>query len=536
MAIAGAEIIPLGAYLGKSPVWGDRDNERVAPWVVAKPRVLDMLCTALPSLYGSQRRGEPNLARAVGVHNQNESSGGFAGLVTLVWLAPLAWSGRRAQPRVKFLVGLTVFGFLGAFQFAPVDNLLRALPILNVTDNRRLSLWFAFGLVALGGVGIDQLASVRGSRGWRVWGAVWVVVSLAMLAGAGSVERFAPVIRERALAHYAKMAEVTPGADAAAYRERGERQVRVALAFVPHYLGWHAAYGLAMAGWLALVWRGTIRLEAAKVGLISLALVDLASFGIGLNPAISERDDRPLPRLIARLQSEVGVSGRIIGLGSELPPNVLMRYGLLDPRNYDSVELARNLEWLAPLYDPAVEAKTSRREINWARVMASRDRLRGASVRAVVGPTAPPSDSGLSRVERVGEVWVAWLDAPALVEVIGGGRIVEAVEEPGRAMLVVSGDQEISVVVRQTFDPGWRATVDGRAVAIEPYLGALLRVRVPEGIHRVALVYDPIEVRVGLFLSIFGAISAVFTLTYFGLFRFTRIVFPKAWTDPSSSG
>ena len=35
--------------------------------------------------------------------------------------------------------------------------------------------------------------------------------------------------------------------------------------------------------------------------------------------------------------------------GAELPPNVLMRYGLRDARNYDSVETRRNLDWLRPL-------------------------------------------------------------------------------------------------------------------------------------------------------------------------------------------
>ena len=58
----------------------------------------------------------------------------------------------------------------------PVDNLLRALPVLDVTDNRRLSLWVAFSLCLLGGFGIDQLARgesdpAAGSRSGS-WGPV----------------------------------------------------------------------------------------------------------------------------------------------------------------------------------------------------------------------------------------------------------------------------------------------------------------------------------------------------------------------------
>ncbi len=70
---------------------------------------------------------------------------------------------------------------MGAFRLPPVDNLLRALPVLGVTDNRRLTLWVAFGLVALGGIGLDRLASVRRNRAWAFWGWAWVVGSVALL-------------------------------------------------------------------------------------------------------------------------------------------------------------------------------------------------------------------------------------------------------------------------------------------------------------------------------------------------------------------
>src|SRR5205823_180395 len=123
--------------------------------------------------YGSQRRGHPNLARALGVHNLNESAAGYAGLATAAWLAPLAWAVRRRCPRVGFLAGMVAFGLMGAFQWPPVDNLLRGLPILDVTDNRRLTLWVAFGLTLLGGSGLDHLGrSLRLARGWI---ALWVV-------------------------------------------------------------------------------------------------------------------------------------------------------------------------------------------------------------------------------------------------------------------------------------------------------------------------------------------------------------------------
>ncbi len=168
-----------------------------------------------PLSYGSQRRGHPNLARALGVHNLNESAGGYAGLATLIWLAPLAVVVRGREPRVAFLTGLVVFGAMGAFRWPPVDNLLRSLPVLDVTDNRRLTLWVAFGLTLLGGIGLDHLGqSRRLPRGWLV---AWVVGGLLLGSFACAIPSFERQLRERAEAHYRQAALRAPDADANAY-------------------------------------------------------------------------------------------------------------------------------------------------------------------------------------------------------------------------------------------------------------------------------------------------------------------------------
>ena len=54
---------------------------------------------------------------------------------------------------------------MGAFGVFPVANLLRAVPVLDVADNRRLTLWVAFSLVLLAGIGIDAVADAVRSRG-----------------------------------------------------------------------------------------------------------------------------------------------------------------------------------------------------------------------------------------------------------------------------------------------------------------------------------------------------------------------------------
>ncbi|MGC8641144.1 MAG: hypothetical protein ACP5XB_14860, partial [Isosphaeraceae bacterium] len=373
LLLAAVQIVPLGFYLSRSPVWGDRQREAGPFWTFDKPRLLDAVCTALPYAFGSQRRGHPNLARALGVHNLNESAGGYAGLATLVWLAPLAFGNRRRHREIGFLSVLVALGFLAAFRLPPVDNLLRALPVLCVTDNRRLALWVAFGLCLLGGFGLDALA--RGERLPRFWITIWVLGGLALATVAASAPRLEPMLRQRAARHYGAAAGAASGIDPADLQARADRQVRQALSFIPRYYGLAAGELVLLAG-LALAARrlaaGSRWISAAVLGLV---LIELFGFGIDLSPAIDPGIHANEPPVLAVLRSGLQPGQRALGIGQELPPNVLMRFGLADPRNYDSIELASSLKWLEPLYEPGPEALSSRREITWEGVHRARERL-----------------------------------------------------------------------------------------------------------------------------------------------------------------
>ncbi len=433
---------------------------------MARPRVLDAACTALPYVYGSQRRGQPNLARALGVHNLNESAGGFAGLATLIWLAPLAWSARRVQPRVRFLAALTVFGFLGAFRLPPVDNLLRGLPVLGVTDNRRLTLWVACGLVTLGGIGLDRLSGVRRSGSWSTMALGWVAASVALLAAAGGVGRLEHSIRAKAIAHYSKASESTPGADPRSTSTAAERQVRETLDFVPLYVGLAATQGLVLASLLWAIRRRRLLDNVGRVALLGLTMVDLLGFGYGLNPAIDPSDDRPITPVLAALQREVGRTGRIIGLGAELPPNTLMRYGLADARNYDSVELTRSLDWLSTR--SMTRASTRRPAVERSPGLESSRAVSGSkrpASRAVVSPTAPPSSQ--IPAGRAGRFGLGRLARSRPDGGSGGrsGRLSDLSNDNGRIVAKVDSMESGKLIVRETFDPGWRAELDGRPAA-----------------------------------------------------------------------
>ncbi len=515
LALSAAQILPLGFYLAKSPVWAQRQRENPPWWKMVRPRVFDVVCTAVPYAYGSQRKGQPNLARALGVHNLNESAGGFAGLATLIWLAPLAIVTRGRSPQVAFLTGLIVFGAMGAFRWPPVDNLLRSLPVLDVADNRRLTLWVAFGLTLLGGMGLDRLEHThRLSRGWLI---LWVAGALAFGSSACAIPSFGSQLRDRAFRHYDDAARSTPGADPATYHQRAERQVRQVLHFLPRC---HAvvAVELAVLTVLAASLRATGRCPLpVRPALVGLTLCDLAVLGCGLNPAIDRELHRYEPPVISRLRDDLRPGSRALGLGEELPPNVLMRFGLRDVRNYDSVELASSLAWFAPLYQADSKPHSSRSAISWDGVLAARARLIASGVGAIVAAVPPPAFA-FDRLEKAGRVWIAWLAGEPWATALSPRTRLETVRDHGWARLDVDAPTCDQLVLRETWDPGWTAYLDGKPVAVQPKWGVFLGVDLPAGRHELLLKYDPSEVRLGLAVSAVSLIGLILVLTGVRLF------------------
>jgi hypothetical protein len=509
LGLAAVQVLPLAAYLSRSPAWADRRRESPPWWAIARPRVLDAVCTALPYAYGSQRRGHPNLARALGVHNLNESAGGFAGLATLIWLAPLAFPARRRSPRVAFLAGMALFGAMAAFRIPPVDNLLRACPVLDVTDNRRLTLWLAFGLTLLGGIGIDYIGRAR--RLGRTWIALWLVGATTLLAVACGVRTLEPAIRARAVAHYQRAAEAGGSAGGDTH-VRAERQVRAALEFLPRYYGFAAAE-LCLLAVLSI----GARKPGAQAGwirpaLLGLTLAELGLFGFGLNPAIERREHEYVPPVISRLRDGLPPGSRAVGVGEELPPNVLMRFGLSDIRNYDSVELENAVAWLDPLYLSSSAARTSRRDVTRGSSIRQLDRLRESSVGAIVGATLPPVGA-FDRIEQVGRVWIAWIEPRPWAECLSASSRVEWTRDPGAARFRVHTPRSDRLLVRETYAPGWTALVDGRPADIEPGPGPFFEIQVSPGDHEIMLYYDPPEVRLGMGISACSLVAWILALT-----------------------
>ncbi len=76
--------------------------------------------------------------------------------------------------------------------------------------------------------------------------------------------------------------------------------------------------------------------------------------------------------------------------------------------------------------------------------------------------------------KRLGDVWIAWLDAKPWADSESGRADVAFIRDHGRARILVDAIAADRLVVRETWDPGWRALLDGKPVEIQAKSGVFL--------------------------------------------------------------
>ena len=311
---------------------------------------------------------------------------------------------------------------------------------------------------------------------------------------------FRGLIQEKAEDHYRVAADGSATLDQADADHLAARQVGNLFNTLPRYL-LAVALGLSALALLAIRLASgpsPSRVRTVRAMLLVGVLVDLIASFHGANPMIAPTEYRPMSPLIAHLRRTAPMPARVLGVGEELPPNLAMRYGLADVRNYDAIELASINQWLAPLYDGTEGPRTSRREVTWEGVGRASDRLKACGVAAVVGALPPPQGI-FDRVVRIGPTWVGHWDARPLdaMTAEGAGRWSFRVEDS----LMAVGEDSKSVTIPIAYAPGWRAASGGARLEVEPGPGPFFKVRVPRGAERVLVRYDPPEVRLAMAIS-----------------------------------
>ena len=186
--------------------------------------------------------------------------------------------------------------------------------------------------------------------------------------------------------------------------------------------------------------------------------------------------------MIARLREGLPPEGRAIGLGEELPPGradavrPLPTRGTTTRSSWPGAWRGSTRSTSRPAPD-----RTSRSTVTWESAIRGRDRLRESGVGAIVAATPPPAGA-FERVEKVGRVWIAWLDARPWAESGSKADRAGLVREPrpGRHPAPMPPRPTASSCAR----PGTRAGRPGSTAGrwpIEPGPGPFLTVPVTEG-------------------------------------------------------
>jgi uncharacterized membrane protein YfhO len=111
------------------------------------------------------------------------------------------------------------------------------------------------------------------------------------------------------------------------------------------------------------------------------------------------------------------------------------------------------------------------------------------------------------------------LDAPDLpmaapVDVSSESVVIDSYEDD-TIVLKVNASSDGAVVVSETFEEGWHATVDGKKVPVEQAYGVIRTIPVSAGSHTIVLTYDPWSLRYGFYLSLLAAVLSVGVIVWF---------------------
>ncbi len=232
-----------------------------------------------------------------------------------------------------------------------------------------------------------------------------------------------------------------------------------------------------------------------------------------------------------------GVGGCPFGIG----PNVNDAYDIRELAAYDPI-IPKSVfhDWEAStgtasgnpglyVFCPAVTSAVLAREYGVGFI------LEGAGVPGPKGSlfVRRIADEDLYRIPGSGEATVAPLSGGSLPpnDVVGTPVVVQH-SSPSEWQIKTSSAQPAALRLHLTNVPGWRATIDGRPLGLDPYIGSMLQARVPAGRHIITVRYWPRAFTEGIVLALISAVFLVGLLVWTALRKRRPVDLREPGPDP----
>jgi hypothetical protein len=451
--LAGAHLFPLFFNLTASTRWTEWSAGERLPLSAALDAALRLV---LPDLYGN-----PAAGTWWGPFNYNATAV-FAGALAL----PLAWIGLRdriADRRWRAVAVMIVAAALAAYHVFPARDLLLLVPGIDRMLHHRLLFAVDLGLALCAAAGVEALAGGR-RRGLAAASAA-VMVATGVAWGI----------------------------------HRGDWS---AVELVAHQARWTAWIVVALVALMVSAWiaprRGARAGATVSVFVAAALIAELCWAHARTNPALPLRS--LLPRTPA-IEFLAGESGRVAAIDAALRPNAAMVHHLRDVRGDDTLKAAsyesvyRSFAGASPyFFEPIVD---------WD--APALDRL---GVRWVLAPPgdSPPIATWRLAFDGADARVFERSSALPLVRWLGGGGdgLTVAASEPGRWVIRYTTPSPRVLIVAETWDPGWRGSIEGRRRALERREGTLIGAHVEAGSGTLELRYRPRGLREGVAASTLG--------------------------------
>ncbi|MBS1253560.1 MAG: hypothetical protein MAG451_02609 [Anaerolineales bacterium] len=543
VALAGVQLIPLYELVQLNFREGAVSLPQVLDWAYPKRQIIAFL---IPDFFGnpahhrafdlfSQQWVELSDSAEWGIKNYVEGTA-YVGIVPLV-LAAVAVVGRRGR-HVWFFVVLTVASLLFAFGTPAYALLYYGLPGLSqVHTPFRWVFPYTVSIAVLAGLGTDWLRRNWPRRkksqkraaggwlggwviGWLGWGSAGVGLTvLSGLLASFLVPNVAVRLASQVMQSSVRVSEVfsDPGL------------------FLSYQIWNGALFGafLLGAGVVLILWRRNWRvagIPAWQLAAVIVLIVDLWTMGHDFYPRVTPALRDETPPVVEFLQQDDGPY-RIASYGPAhvLWPNSAMRYGISDVRGYDSIIPKQYTEYMTelgvqdlllynrigPLNDPAA-LDSPRLDLLNVKYILTTEEISHSDFQLAF------QDNNVRVYEHTNALPRAFLNCQFTIHnsqlTIDNSQLTINSSQPritrytpNEIEIAVETDQPQTLVLTDSFFPGWRAFVtpageDEREVEISRVFENFRAVEVPAGYSTVRFKYFPMSVKVGIYVSFLGAV------------------------------